>query len=159
MRRLPHAGAALYILYILSAPTLAHADAGELLVGAEAKGELTPAAGVDAVAQFGLNDLVSLRGWLGGRYGEASASSTRAALDVGVGVVCAWDVLSWVPELMLGGGVRSRAGGAAAETLATVALRRFFGPTWSLSIGGGGGWRFDGNAYGTAHIGLWRRLP
>jgi hypothetical protein len=152
-------GAVLYILYILSIPAQAHADAGETLLGLAVQGELAPTAGIDAVAQFGVNDMVALRGWLGGRYGETATDAKGATLDVGVGIVCAWDVLSLVPELTLGGGLRSTTSKTVAESLATMGIRRFLSPDVSLSLAGGGGWRTDGKAYGMAQIGLWRRLP
>lgn len=149
----------LYTLYILSVPAQAHADAGEALLGVAVQGELAPAAGIDAVVQLGVNDMVALRGWLGGRYGKTTTDDKGAALDVGVGLVCAWDVLSLVPELMLGGALRSTTSKTVAESLATVGIRCFLNPDVSLSLAAGGGWRTDGSPYGTAQIGLWRRLP
>jgi hypothetical protein len=162
-------GASLFAaLFSVVAPARAHADAGEVLLGAEVAGELASGAGLDVAAQLGVGDAVALRGWLGGgRYsvthaaGAGSAGGVAAAanaFDAGVGVLWAWDVLSWVPELAVGGTVRVSATESVAAGLATVGLRRFVNADWSLSCTLGGGWRSTGEALGLARVGLWRRL-
>ena len=139
--------------WLLLAPAEASADSGELLLGIAANGELPTAVGADARAQVGIGDALALRGWLGGLYSGAAASGV---LDAGAGVVWAWDVLAWVPELMVGVGLHDTRAPALECTLG-LELRHFITPDWSTTIGVSGGWRSHGEFYAGASLGLWLR--
>ncbi len=144
--------AVLAVLCVL-APAAARADAGEWLAGGQAVGELPGAGGIDAVAQLGLGDVLALRATAGARRDAGSFAG-----DATVGFVWAWDVLAWVPEVFVGGGVRAGSS-TAGEIALGLDLRRYVSLDWSVSIGVSGGYRTDGQRYGTLALGLWRRLP
>jgi hypothetical protein len=134
------------------APAHAWADRGELLWGGAAVGELPGAAGVDGLAQLGLTDVLWLRGSVGGRYRFPGVAGEAL-----VGLVGAWDVLAWVPELSVsaGGTVGAR---SDLELQVGAGLRRWVGLDTSFTIVLSGGYRPRlGERYGTLSIGLRRR--
>ena len=134
------------------APALASADRGELELGVAAVGELPAAGGLDALAQLGLGEVLSLRAGLGGRW-----SSSGPAADALVGLVGAWDVLAWVPEVAVSAGARVGYD-PDVELQVTAGLRRWIGLDRSLTISIGGGYRPRlGQGYGCLSFGFWWR--
>lgn len=137
------------------APARAWADRGELLWGGAAVGELPEAAGVDGLAQLGLTDVLWLRGSVGGRYRFSGAAGEAL-----VGLVAAWDVLAWVPEVSVSAGAAVGSHGDLALQVG-AGLRRWVGLDTSFTIALSGGYRPRlRERYGAVAIGLWwRRSP
>jgi hypothetical protein len=131
----------------------AAADEGEWLVGGEAIGELPAAAGAGLTLQRGLGDTLSARVSAGGRY-----ERTHLRADLTLGLVWAWDVLAWVPELFVGGGVRAGSS-TAGEVLLSLGVRHFVSLDTSITAAVSGGYRTSGDPFGALSVGLWWRLP
>ena len=140
-------------IVLLGALSLAHADAGELALGPTLSLGLHPATGA-----LGLSGELGLSDWLATR---ASASATLN--DAGhfggrglAGLVAAWDVLSWVPELVAVVGVDAAHNETAAVLVAlSLGLRGYWSLDWSWEITAGGGLRRD-ETFGMAALTIWR---
>ncbi len=111
-------------------PLCARADAGEWLVGAGGVVQLPLEGGVVASADVGLSDVWAAQAQLEGRWG---ASAAGVAL---LGVVAAWDVFSWVPELSLAAGARLDEELHPAVA-ARLGVRRYLSPNWSVTLAAG----------------------
>ncbi len=122
----------------LVAPQAARADKGELALGPQTA-LIYPVAGrVGAAARLGLTDWISVEARLGIGYDR-----TRLSGNASAGLVLAWDVLTWVPELAVAAGVSLPSGESGRRDPrfgADVGVRTFFGPRASFSIAAGTEW-------------------
>ncbi len=140
------------IFVVLLWGATAQAGSGELALGAAAT-YVGPAEGVvGPLATVGLHDFVALRGLAQGGYGEDGA-----ALLVAGELVLLFDVIAWVPELSLGGGVRVAEDGSAGLLLASFGVRRYVSMEWSVGAWAGAMLEHD-RLRATARLGLARDL-
>jgi hypothetical protein len=133
-------------------PVKAWADAGEHWLGVALAAELPGAAGGLLESQLGLSDRFSARLSAGGFGGTAGA-----AFDTRAGLVWAWDVFSYVPELAVTGGIRVDRT-VRAEVALSADVRHYLSLNWTLSVGGSGGFRSNGEWFAGLSLGVWRLL-
>ncbi len=130
--------ARLVIVVTLVAPDAVRADKGELALGPHAALFYPVAGRVGGAARLGLTDWISVEGRLGIGYDRTRVSSNASA-----GLVLAWDVLTWVPELAFAAGVSLPHGGSGRcepRFGADIGIRHYFGPRSSFGIAAGTEW-------------------
>ncbi len=87
---------------------------------------------VDGRLQYGLSQFLSLRGSAGAGFSE---DGTRALLSAGL--VYAYDVVTWVPELGVYGGVSLGDGYHHGRVLTLAGVRRYLSRTTSIAVSAG----------------------
>jgi len=139
---------------VVAAASTARADAGEIALGPQLVGAYHPAEGRAGVAlRIGATDWVALEARLGLGLRRGNALS-----QISGGVVVAWDVLAWVPELALTVGAQLDRHEIEPRMNAEVGFRRYFGPSSSLGFAGGGEWGPITGGAVTLRVTLWLSL-
>lgn len=121
--------------FCLLTPTLVSADAGELVLGPWVEGGWRPAAHAGVTSRLGLTDVLAVDVRLGASLNEVGVGGVGS-----VGVIAAWDVLAWVPELRLGGGLAVDDDGVSGRVMGSIGVRRYVSPTWSWALAVGAQW-------------------
>jgi hypothetical protein len=112
---------------------VAKADSGDVSFGIGATYAVPKQeARVDARIQYGLSQSLSLRGQAGAGFSDAG---TRALLSAGL--VYAYDIVTWVPEIGVYGGVSLGDGYHHARALALAGVRRYVSRTTSIGVSAG----------------------
>lgn len=111
------------------------ADTGDVALGPMLSGGWPAEGRLGATVRFGVGDWLALDVRLGAAVDE------HGVLGVGsAGVIAAWDVLAWVPELRLAGGARVAEAGVDPRVIAELGVRHYLGLELSLLISVGGEW-------------------
>lgn len=130
------ARAAWFLTLVLFVPAGLNAASGDLSLGGQVVGSLSPAeVGAGASVDLGLTQFFKLRASLQGRFRDGPEVLMGTA-----GLVLVFDVLTWVPELALEGGVRWRDTHVAPVAAMSVGVRRYLSLQWSLGLQAGVLW-------------------
>ncbi len=145
--------AALVALTLIVAPSAARADWGDRSVAIEAAGSYPWGGRAMLFVQEGIGDWLSVRVGAGANFNETAAEAIGS-----FGLVAAFDVFAWVPELYLGVGGAVGDPGIRARLCARVAMRTYLSFDWSLTFGVGGEWTPDDDWLALAGVGVWWQL-
>lgn len=137
--------AALVASACILAPSFARADAGELAFGAGYNYVTPKEHRVLARASYGLSDFFAARVDLGAGF---TPDFTRGLASAGL--VYAYDVVSWVPEIGVYGGLSFADGDAYGRAAALAGIRRYFSRTISASLSAGA--EYDGAKVGGDYV-------
>lgn len=139
------------LISIAVVPRTSRADAGEVALGAQVGGTYEPATGRAGVAlRLGTSDWVSVEGRLGLCVGDDGAAGLVAG-----GLVVAWDVLAWVPELAVTAGFRVDRERSEPRIGGELGVRRYVGRRWAIGLAAGSEWGPEAGALVTARASLW----
>lgn len=139
------------LISIAFAPRTSRADAGEVALGVQVGGAYEPAAGRAGVAlRLGTSDWASVEGRLGLGLGD-----DRAAGLVAGGLVVAWDVLAWVPELTVTAGFWIDRERSEPRISGELGVRRYVGRRWAIGLAAGSEWGPEAGALVIARASLW----
>jgi hypothetical protein len=141
-------GRALVFAAVLGAAGVARADEGDLSFGAGVSYAVTHEARLDGRIDLGLTQFVSARALLGVGLRDSAPGDgvdTRPRGLAALGLVYAYDVLTWVPELGAYGGASFGDGFHHARVLALAGVRRYLSRTASIALSAGAeyDWAFD----------------
>lgn len=132
------------------APHGLRADKGELAIGPQVTSIYPVAGRLGAAARLGLTDWISVEARLGIGYDRQRLSSNAV-----VGLVLAWDVLTWVPEFSIAAGVSLPDGELDPRFGADVGFRHHFGLSTSFGLAAGAEWGPLLGWTATARMTLW----
>lgn len=134
-------------------PSSAHADRGDRSLALEAAGFYPWGGRATLFVQEGISDWLSVRVGAGANFNQAAAEAIGS-----FGLVAAFDVFAWVPELYLGVGGAVGDPGIRARVCARFAMRTYVSFDWSLTFSVGGEWTPDDDWIGLAGVGIWWHL-
>ena len=147
------ATAALVALFVILAPASARADWGDRSVALEGAAAYPWGGRATLFVQEGISDWLSLRVGAGANFSETDAEAIGS-----FGLVAAFDVFAWVPELYLGVGGAVGDPGIRARVCARFAMRTYLSFDWSLTFGIGGEWTPDDDWLALGGVGIWWHL-
>lgn len=132
-------------LALAAAPESARADAGDLAFGVSG-GYATPREGrLLARGSYGISDALALRVDVGAGFADEFTRGLASG-----GIVYAYDVVSWVPELGVYGGVSFADGTSFGRAAVLAGMRRYINRATSVTLSAGA--EYDGAQTGGDHV-------
>jgi hypothetical protein len=132
------------------APAVAWADAGELAIGPLLGATLPVEARAGLAARVGIGDWLAIDARLAAGLWQGQAGGVAD-----LGLIAAWDVLSWVPEVRLTGGGRWFGDRLSPRVSAHLGVRHYLTMSTSITLEGGAEWNSGDDIRAVVSLTVW----